>query len=56
MRAKIAWVSLLALWTMALSGGIAWAGEPAQIPEPTSLALLAAGLGGAALIKFRRRK
>jgi hypothetical protein len=35
---------------------IAFAGEPTAVPEPSTLALLAAGLAGAAVIKFRKRK
>jgi PEP-CTERM motif-containing protein len=34
----------------------AFAGPSISVPEPSSLALLAAGLGGAAIIKFRKRK
>lgn len=45
------------LWTLATSASAAWAGSlPISVPEPTSLALLAVGLGGAAWAKFRRRK
>lgn len=40
-----------------LSSGAAFAGAPVvQIPEPTSLALLATGIAGVAWVKFRRRK
>ena len=36
----------------------AWAGSdvPPGVPEPATLALVAVGLGGVALVKFRRRK
>jgi hypothetical protein len=34
----------------------AFAGPSIAVPEPSSLALLVAGLGGAAVIKFRKRK
>ena len=36
----------------ALAGSVA----PPAAPEPTSMALLAAGIGGVAWAKFRRRK
>ena len=54
MRAKYNWVPLIAIWVLATSPGIAWAGIP--VPEPSSLALMAVGVAGAALLKFRRRK
>jgi hypothetical protein len=56
MRVNGAQVFLAALWVFILGGGVAWAGEPVAVPEPGSLALLVAGLGGAAWVKFRRRK
>ena len=34
----------------------AFAGPSVTVPEPSSLALLAAGLAGAAVVKFRKRK
>jgi hypothetical protein len=40
----------------ALVASPALAGVVAPVPEPTSIALLAAGIGGVALAKFRRRK
>jgi hypothetical protein len=37
--------------------GIAFAGAvPIHVPEPSTLAVLAVGIGAAALVKFRKRK
>ena len=36
--------------------GNALAGVPVQVPEPASLALLAAGFGGVALVRYLKRK
>ena len=55
MRSHILWVSLSAVWVLATSSGSALAGVT-PVPEPSSMALLAVGLGGAAWVKFRRRK
>ncbi len=49
----------LAAVLVALTPSLAWAGihPPGNhIPEPTSLALLAVGLGGVVLVRFRRRR
>jgi len=57
MRRIDLWTLPLAAWVLAGSAGVAAAGvSNLAVPEPTSLALLAAGLGGAAIIKLRRRK
>jgi hypothetical protein len=55
MCARIAAVASAAFWMIVMGAGAASAGN-VPVPEPTSLALLAAGLGGAAIVKFRRRK
>ena len=39
-----------------LSTGQALAAAPISVPEPSSLAVLAAAIGGVAWAKFRRRK
>jgi PEP-CTERM motif len=49
-------VALLSGLIFIALSGVAWAGQVSVGPEPTTLALLAAGVGGAALVKFRRRK
>jgi branched-subunit amino acid ABC-type transport system permease component len=53
-------MTLLSGLVLVALSGVAWAGigppPPSVGPEPTSLALLAAGLGGLAWVKFRRRK
>jgi hypothetical protein len=57
LRAGMTWVSLGALWVLLAFAGTASAGiTTVDVPEPTSLALLAVGLGGAAWVKLRRRK
>ena len=52
---KIFTVAAAALAGLTLSSGSALAGTP-TIPEPTTLALLAAGVGALAVIKFRGRR
>ena len=53
-------VTLLSGLVLAALSGVAWAGDleppPSVAPEPTTLSLLAAGIGGLAWAKFRRRK
>ena len=48
----------LAAVLVALAPSLAWTGSNINhvAPEPTSLALLAVGLGGVALARFRRRR
>lgn len=45
-----------ALVLLAGMTGNAFAGVPVQVPEPASLALLAAGFGGVALVRYCKRK
>ena len=59
-------VTLLSALVLVAMSGVAWAitlcpdsfdgCPPPSVPEPTTLALLAAGIGGVAWAKFRRRK
>jgi hypothetical protein len=49
-------VALAGLALVLLSTGQALAGVPISVPEPSSLAVLAAAVGGVAWAKFRRRK
>lgn len=58
MKSATGSVLVTALWMIAGLTNAAWAAAvgPNSVPEPTSLALLAVGLGGAAWAKFRRRK
>jgi len=53
--ATMAWTLLLAA-TGVLSAGVAWAAAPTEvpIPEPTSLALIAVGVGAIAIFRARR--
>ena len=46
----------LAGLALVLSTGQALAGGPISVPEPSSLAVLAAAVGAVAWAKFRRRK
>ncbi len=56
MMSRLGIVLATILCLSAIYTGSAWAGPSVSVPEPSSLALLAVGLGGAVLIKFRRRK
>ena len=52
-------VSLIFVGVLLMNTAPAWAGISIiinHVPEPTSLALLAVGLGGVALARFRRRR
>jgi PEP-CTERM motif len=46
----------LALTLITLLAGGAWAGAVIGTPEPASIALLGAGVGGIAVIRFGHRK
>jgi hypothetical protein len=54
MRLTLSLTVMTALWALAATVP-AWAGPTVEVPEPSSMALLAVGLGGAAWIKFRNR-
>ena len=41
---------------LVVAPSVAFATPPIQVPEPSSMALLAVGVAGAALGKFRKRK
>jgi hypothetical protein len=56
MRGLLSFVVLATAWTLVTSASAALAGPTIEVPEPSSMALLAVGLGGAAWVKFRRRK
>jgi len=56
MRRFDLWILPIAAWVLATAAGAALAGPTTDVPEPSSIALLAVGLGGAAWVKFRRRK
>jgi hypothetical protein len=53
----MAYVLLIAVTVLMGLSGNAFAGTaPTPVPEPTTLALLAAGFGGVAAVKYFRRK
>ena len=53
----MAYVLLIAVTVLMGLSGSAFAGTaPTPVPEPTTLALLAAGFGGVAAVKYFRRK
>jgi hypothetical protein len=53
----MAYVLLVAVTMLMGLSGSAFAGlNPTPVPEPTTLALLAAGFGGVAAVKYFRRK
>jgi hypothetical protein len=52
----MAYVLLIAVTVLMGLCGSAFAGVHIPVPEPTTLALLAAGFGGMAAVKYFRRK
>jgi hypothetical protein len=52
----MAYVLFIAATVLVGLTGSAFAGVPTPVPEPTTLALLAAGFGGMAAVKYFRRK
>ena len=53
----MAYTLLIAVTVLMSLSGSAFAGlAPARVPEPTTLALLAVGFGGVAVVKYLRRK
>jgi PEP-CTERM motif len=52
----MAYVLLIAVTVLMGLSGSAFAGVQTRVPEPTTLALLAAGFGGMAAVKYFRRK
>jgi hypothetical protein len=52
----MAYVLLVAVTMLMGLSGSAFAGVHTPVPEPTTLALLAAGFGGMAVVKYFRRK
>ena len=52
----MAYVLLIAVTVLMGLSGSAFAGVLTRVPEPTTLALLAAGFGGMAAVKYFRRK
>ena len=55
MARNLAFTLLGSVVVLAASMGPAWA-TPVEVPEPSSLALIALGVGSVAWIKFRNRK
>jgi len=49
-------IVLSALTVLIGISGTAFAGTPVAVPEPTTLTLLAIGFGGAAAVKYFKRK
>lgn len=52
----MAYTLLIAVTVLMGLSGSAFAGAPAPVPEPTTIALLAVGFGGVAAVKYFRRK
>ncbi len=47
---------MLGIATLLLSAGAVFAGTPINVPEPTSLSILAAGIGVLAVTRYLRGK
>jgi len=46
----------LAIASLTVLSSVAFAGVPNPTPEPASIALMAAGLGGVAFVAWRRKR
>lgn len=49
-------LALTSVSAVLLSGGVAFAAAPIEVPEPASLSLMAAGIGVVAAVRYFRKK